>query len=454
MVQIKNPSTTIDGYALSDSINFDIVEGEHVALLGGVATGKTTLLKLLAGRLPVLSGSITVYDLGKISDGAYVFQKENVAFVSFDLQFLNADSYYQQRFNSEDAIEQPTLSDFFKNAERNDYFENIISLLGLTELLLCPLITLSSGQMRKSLIARALLCRPKLLLLDNPFAGLDAKARDLLKELLRDICDSVNLTLVLACSRISELPSHVRKIVELPYRYDYNNTKNVSFTSSAFIGANFNTAVEFKNVCVSYGEKVVLDNISFAIRQGEKWALLGSNGVGKSTIMSLIYGDHPQAYANEIILFDRTRGSGESIWDIKKHIGYCSPELHAYFHEPLSCFDVITTGLNNNFIPKKNLNPEERDFINQLLKYYGAESLSKRNFLRISSGEQRLILLLRAFSRNADMLILDEPFQCFDDNLVEASKSLIDTLISSKTLLFTSHYKAELPESIGNILNL
>jgi molybdate transport system ATP-binding protein len=308
--------------------------------------------------------------------------------------------------------------------------------------------------MRKSLIARALLRKPKLLLLDNPFAGLDAKARDLLKELLKDICDSVDLTLVLACSRASELPFHVRKIIELPCRYDYNDAKNISFTPPTFTGTSFNLAVEFESVHVSYGEKVVLDNISFAICQGEKWALLGPNGAGKSTVMSLIYGDHPQAYANKIVLFDRVRGSGESIWDIKKHIGYCSPELHAYFHEPLSCFEVITTGFNNNFIPKKNLKSEERDFINQLLKYYGVESLSERSFLKISSGEQRLILLLRAFSRNADMLILDEPFQCFDDNLVEMSKELIDTLISSKTLLFTSHYRTELPKSISNVLNL
>ncbi len=468
LVEVNNVHAHTYEHTLIDSFSMAIKEGEHTALLGGVASGKTSVLKLLSGKLPVREGSITYYSLGKQAESAYLFQRDHVALVTFEPQFLNQESYYQQRFNSTETDDLPKLNDYIKH-ERDAYFDKIATLLNLHELLPRPLITLSSGQMRKALIAQALLRKPTLLLLDNPFAGLDATARDTLKELLRDICDALHMTLILACSRREEIPEHVKKVVELPAKYDISSkaslrggTTKQSHPDWEIAGQArndkddnpFTTAVEFTNVHVAYGEKTVLDNVNFCIRRGEKWALLGRNGAGKSTMMSLIYGDHPQAYANQITLFDRPKGSGESIWEIKQRVGYCSSELHAYFREPLTCFEVICTGFNSTFIPKRNLSNDEQARIGILLEYYDAIGLKERNFLQVSSGEQRLVLLLRALVRNADMLILDEPFQCFDDELVEFSKLLIDKLSINKTLLFTSHYRHEIPSCVSNIFQL
>ena len=196
------------------------------------------------------------------------------------------------------------------------------------------------------------------------------------------------------------------------------------------------------NINVQYDTIQVLKNINWTIRKGEKWALLGGNGSGKSTLLSLIYGDHPQAYANDITLFDRKRGTGESIWDIKKRIGYVSPELHLYFTENITNFALVTEGGKNS------------RFARQLFRYYNMTHLINANFQELSFGEQRLVLLIRAFVQQPDLLILDEPFQGLDAYKINQSRALIDAFCRDRTLIFVTHYKAEIPDIVSQILYL
>src|SRR5690606_18816028 len=121
----------------------------------------------------------------------------------------------------------------------------------------------------------------------------------------------------------------------------------------------FHTIVRMEKVRVQYGENVILDNISWTIKPNEKWALLGPNGAGKSTLLSLINGDNPQAYANELYLFDRKRGSGESIWDIKRKIGFVSPELHQYFPAGNNCLQVVGSGVHDILGHTRAATPEQ-----------------------------------------------------------------------------------------------
>ncbi len=453
LLRLEGVSAYANGQALLENFSLNILEGRHVALLGGVASGKTSILKLLGGKLPLRSGSISCYRRGMPVDSVYLFQRDCTAFVGFEPQLLPQQSYYQQRFNSTEMDDVPTLAEYF-SVERDRYFEQVVGLMRLQELFSRPVITLSSGQMRRALIARALLRKPRLLLLDNPFAGLDAQARDALKSLLKNICGELRMTLVLACSRRDEIPEHIGQVVELPQKYAGASSAALAAPRKTAAGNDFEVAVGFENVGVSYGGNRVLSELTFCIRRGEKWAILGRNGAGKSTLMSLIYGDHPQAYANRITLFDHPKGSGESIWEIKQRVGFCSPELHAYFREPLSCREVICTGFNSTFIPKRNLSAGERRRVDDLLSYYGAQGLKERSYLQLSSGEQRLVLLLRALVKDGNMLILDEPFQCFDEGLVERSKRLVDAEAASKTLLFTTHYLHELPACVDHTLRL
>jgi molybdate transport system ATP-binding protein len=209
-----------------------------------------------------------------------------------------------------------------------------------------------------------------------------------------------------------------------------------------------------RNVNVAYGERTVLRDLSWTVRAGERWAVLGPNGSGKSTLLSLIAADHPQAYANDIRLFGRRRGSGESIWEIKRDIGLVSPELHLYFSEPLTAVETIATGFFD-VLSKRPTSPEQRGAIAELLAEFGISRLADRPFARLSTGEQRLVLLLRALVKRPRLLILDEPFQALDPAAIAHARSWLDAnLRPEQAMLFVSHYEEEIPGSVSQRLHL
>jgi molybdate transport system ATP-binding protein len=199
----------------------------------------------------------------------------------------------------------------------------------------------------------------------------------------------------------------------------------------------------------------VLNNLNWRVKPGEKWVVSGNNGSGKSTLLSLIYADHPQAYANRISLFGRRRGHGESIWDIKRRIGFTSPELHAFFDSNLTAQEVLLSGLNDTFRPPKTVTTSQLDLLQALLRFSGLEADASRPFRQFSTGEQRMLLLLRALIKAPPVLLLDEPFQGFDAKTIERCRRLLDAVLTpEQTLIFISHFRTEVPEGIKLALAL
>jgi molybdate transport system ATP-binding protein len=192
------------------------------------------------------------------------------------------------------------------------------------------------------------------------------------------------------------------------------------------------------------------------VNRGERWAIKGPNGAGKSTLISLITADNPQAYSQNITLFDRKRGTGESIWDIKRKIGYLSPELHLYFKEGGSCFSVVASGLFDTLGLFKRLSDEQTSQVNHWMQVMGIAHLKERSFLQISGGEQRMVLITRALVKNPELLILDEPCQGLDRVQTEHLKSVLDYLAenSEMTLLYVSHYDRDIPSCVNQVLEL
>jgi len=191
------------------------------------------------------------------------------------------------------------------------------------------------------------------------------------------------------------------------------------------------------------------------VQKGDKWALLGNNGSGKSTILSLLFGDHPQAYANDIYLFGQKRGMGQNIWDIKKNTGFTSPELHYFFSYAITCFKAVSTGLFDHVYNKRSPNEAEEGLINALFDYFCISHLKEKSFQEVSTGEQRLLLFIRALVKNPPLLLLDEPFQAFDKATIEKAKFLLDEVLTpSHTLVFISHYRSEIPDSVEKIAHL
>jgi molybdate transport system ATP-binding protein len=220
--------------------------------------------------------------------------------------------------------------------------------------------------------------------------------------------------------------------------------------------APFEVAVKMQKVQINYGSKTILHDFTWEVLKGERWAIKGPNGAGKSTLISLITADNPQAYSQDITLFDRKRGSGESIWDIKRKIGYVSPELHLYFKEGGSCFSVVASGLFDTQGLFKRMSEEQIKQVNHWMKVMGISHLKERSFLQISGGEQRMVLITRALVKNPELLILDEPCQGLDRVQTEHLKLVLDYLAenSEMTLLYVSHYDRDIPSCVNQVLEL
>jgi molybdate transport system ATP-binding protein len=209
-------------------------------------------------------------------------------------------------------------------------------------------------------------------------------------------------------------------------------------------------AVIFNSVNVRYYTKQILRDVSWVVRRNDKWALLGKNGCGKSTLLSLICGDNPQGYANDITLFDRKRGTGESIWDIKSHIGYLSPDMHTYYRENISCEDVVSSGFFDQIGLYRKPNDLQRAMARRWLKTFHAEDIADKPFLSSSFGEQRLALLVRAFVKSPSLLILDEPLHGLDESKKRIAKRVVEQYCREKnaTLIYVTHYEEEIPECV------
>jgi molybdate transport system ATP-binding protein len=218
----------------------------------------------------------------------------------------------------------------------------------------------------------------------------------------------------------------------------------------------FEFAVRMRNLTVSYGGRRILEGLDWEVGKGECWNVSGPNGSGKSTLLSLINADNPQAYAHGIVLFDRPRGSGESIWEIKRMIGYVSPELHQHFESSIDAFSVVASGLYDTIGLFRKVEGMYRQAVVAIMDRMRVGHLSARRFHTLSDGEQRQVLLARALVKDPPMLILDEPCQGLDTAAVRHFNRMVDSVCGDggKTLLYVSHYRSEIPGCVTRFLEL
>jgi molybdate transport system ATP-binding protein len=317
-------------------------------------------------------------------------------------------------------------------------------------------ISLSSGELRKYQIIKTLLSAPSTLILDNPFIGLDAATRQNLKDLIFSLSKEKQLTIYLVVARPEDIPDYADDIIWITPKQELTSEprlldeeKQQSILSRAY-SSNMTFSeevVKMNDVSIKYGERTILSHVNWTIKNGECWALCGQNGSGKSTLLSLICADNPQAYACDISLFGRKRGSGESIWEIKRHIGYVSPEMHRSYHHNIPVIQVMASGLKDTVGLYTRTNEAERECCRWWMRIFGIEQLEKRPFLSLSSGEQRLVLVARAFVKDPQLLILDEPLHGLDNKNKTLVKDIIETYskLPNKTLIMVTHYDEELP---------
>ena len=209
-------------------------------------------------------------------------------------------------------------------------------------------------------------------------------------------------------------------------------------------------AIDMRGVKKSFDGAVALKQVDLQIEEGVCHGLIGENGAGKSTLLSLVCADNPQSYACDISLFGRKRGTGESIWEIKKHIGYVSPEMHRAYLKNLPAIEIVASGLHDSIGLYKRPQPEQMAICEWWMDIFGIAELKDKPFLQLSSGEQRLALLARAFVKDPELLILDEPLHGLDTYNRRRVKKIIEAFChrKDKTMIMVTHYESELPGTI------
>ena len=448
-------------------------DGVQCAIVGDNAAGKTRLVDLLLGARRE-AGVAVHHDF---SSTGKPYMSDNVRYISFRDSYGASDAnyYLQLRWNQMDIDpETPTLRETLEKLlarigeSCRGRMERLLEMFGLTGLLDKYIISLSSGELRKFQLTKALMASPKLLILDNPFIGLDFSTRAQLGGLLRSLAQDDALTVVLVLSRSEEIPAFVDVVIPvegmsvLPEmsREEYLKAHPVPVIATKPLTGREDVAAEevlkFNDVSIRYDERTILSNLDWCVRRGEHWALTGQNGCGKSTLLSLVCADNPQAYACDIELFGRKRGTGESIWEIKKHIGYVSPEMHRSYTRDIPAVDIVASGLFDTVGLYRKPTDDQRETCRHWMRTFGIEDLSQRSFLTLSSGEQRMCLLARAFVKDPDLLILDEPMHGLDEMHRELVRSIIDSYCSNPlvTLVMVTHYLEELPSCIDHTLTL
>lgn len=363
--------------------------------------------------------------------------------------------YLQLRWNQHDIdAETPTVREKLGSLSESDH--ELLRLFHLEDTLDKYIITLSSGELRKFQLVKALMSKPKILILDNPFIGLDAETRQQLRDLLKLIADEQHIDLYLVLAKTDDMPDYVEKTIEFPQSTP-NTQSTLNIPSSQTPPLSSDEVIQMRNVTIRYGERTILKDLNWTVHSGERWALTGQNGSGKSTLLSLVCADNPQSYACDITLFGHRRGeSGISIWDIKRRIGYVSPELARSYHRDIPALRVVASGLKDTVGLYVRANEEEKEQCRQWMRVFGVEHLADRSFLQISSGEQRLVLLARAFVKNPELLILDEPLHGLDDENRQLVRNVIEAFcqLPNKTLIMVTHYEEELPKCITHRLVL
>ncbi len=442
--------------------DWEMCAGENWAVAGAGGSGKTTFLEAAEGRLMKINGRAEY--CFKNADGTVASDPQSqIASVYFGDRSVNyGDFYYQQRYHATETDGIVTVREFL--GSNVDDARSDIRALHIGRLLDTEIIKLSNGQFKKMLIVKALLKKPRLLLLDNLFTGLDAEARDYIADTLERVIGGG--TQIIMTVDNAPIPAIIDRVMEVD-RFSVKRTLlRKDYAAPSAIPdrypelpdlpqapeKTFETAIRLDEVTVAYGGNNVIDRANWTVGQGEKWALTGPNGAGKSMLLSLIFADNPQAYANRIVLFDRKRGTGESIWDIKDRIGFVSPELHVYFRQSKTCREVALSGLSENPYRRTVISDGIRRFTDDLFAYFSITPVADELFQRASTGRQNIVLLIRALVKNPSMLILDEPFQGLDEHTIAVANRLLNEYCKDRTLIFVSHRPEEFPACIGRYL--
>jgi molybdate transport system ATP-binding protein len=480
LISLDNVTIERHGVVLFEDVTWTLHRDEHWAIVGPNSTGKSTLAQVLDGSRRVTRGRVHHH----VPAGGVIT-------VAFDRRPGGAGLFHQARWHAGLELTSATVRDHLAPGalwQRNPYevtahdrtppgFEalraRVTAILEIAPLLDRQLHHLSDGEGRRVQIARAMLKKPELLILDDPFTGLDVAFRRRLSAVVAQLIEERETHLCLIAQDRTDLPPGITHILAVDRgRIVAQGTRErvLITTSPVPAGAGAGAAgtlttqaagaappvVKMHDVTIIQDGVTILDHVDWTVRRGERWALVGPNGAGKSTLLSLILGDHPQAYANRIALFGQPRGSGESIWEIKRRIGWVAPELHRHYPPRTACLDLVCSGFSETLGRYRRATPEQEMEARAWMARLEIDHLSQRPFYSLGKGEQRLSLIARAMVKSPELLILDEPCQGLDAHHRDTVRQLLDRAVQdlTTTMIYVTHRQVTFPASLTHLLAL
>jgi len=467
-IQLTDLTVDFDDRFQLSGISWQLEPDQHWMITGTNGSGKSALAAVLAGVGDAISGTLTGLP-------------SNVALVSYEAQGELIEA--ERRKDDADILdvisEGTPVHEMLRATSKDDrLLEQLTGQFGLTPLLHRAFRKLSTGETRKVLLVRALTSKPDLLVLDEPFDGLDAQTHEMLLAHLTSLAGSVPMVVVL--NRLDECPDFVTNIAYLDsgkLEHTINKADKVGYaelyqllhmkTTDLDIPAADPVSllppldpeqplVRIRNGAIKYGEEVIFQDQSWTIERNQHWQLTGPNGSGKTGLLSLITGDHPQCYVNDILVFGFQRGSGESIWQIKQYIGYVSTALQWEYRVSTSLRNVIISGFFDSIGLYSKYTDRQRAIADQWLALLGMEHRADQPFNKLSYGDQRLLLIARAMVKHPPLLILDEPCLGLDDMNRQLVLALIEKICagSETSVLYVNHHAEDRIAGIDNYLSL
>jgi molybdate transport system ATP-binding protein len=445
-----------------EGLGWQLSAGEHWAVLGANGSGKTALLRLLLGLISPSAGELR-YRKG--------FDPErDIAQVSLDLaqQLIDSDIRHDISDVCENAIDEGTTIRALlqQTGASSATIEAVMVQFGITALADRGLRFVSTGQLRRSLLARAMISGTAVIALDSPLEGLDRQSRSDISALIEQLMTANRTTLYFSRSA-AEIPASATHVLVLQdCGIEFAGTRDAWLQGHAVtrkkpghiavkpVDITAEPLIRFTNVNIAYQQQAIFSAATFAVHPHQHTLVSGPNGCGKSTLLALISADNHKAYGQDIWLFGIKRGSGESIWDVKRNLGVVSTALHSNYPRGFTGLQVTLSGLFDSLGLYDNFGVAQRQQALQALEMLQLGALRDRLFHHLSYGQQRLLLLARAMVKAPRLLILDEPCIGLDDEHCEQLMQQLGiiTAQTDTTLLYVSHVGEEIPQGMQQLL--
>lgn len=444
--------------------------GEQWAILGGNGAGKSAVAHLMTDTLRPQRGDVL--------RSPNLLAEADILHLSFELQrqLIDHDVRFDDSEARDDAFDIGTTvrQIILQKHPEDERFASIAKQCHVDHILNRGIRFVSTGESRKTLLARALLNPPKILILDNPFEGLDRQSQDELKVLINELLCSP-LKVLLLIKQADEIPKNTDHVLWLDQgKIKASGTRDSVITQAEQADTSINIGrlpaaserhylvdkrqplLAFKRVNVSYGPQPILNDINWTLDWGQHCCISGPNGAGKSTLLSLLSGDNHKAYGQDISLFGRPRGSGESIWELKKKFGIVSTQLQLNHVGRTRVVEVIASGLYDSVGLYKTCSGKDKKIAMDWLRVMGLDDIANHFFNQISFGQQRLAMLARAMVKSPLILILDEPCIGLDRPHRDLILALTDKIAARGDchILYVSHSANEMPHCINQQLDL